>query len=126
PSGRRFLRASEGLLRRALWARRSCSLARARSVSSGDEDDNEDDNEDDERRTRPLSPPSRPSLPPGQTRRPRGAVVRRSRRAVLEQDLCLDGLTEDEVRRLAVRVKAENRGRLLGRGELLLGPLLPL
>ncbi|XP_057399544.1 C2 calcium-dependent domain-containing protein 4A [Balaenoptera acutorostrata] len=70
--------------------------------------------------------------PPGQTRRPRGAVVRRSRRAVLEQDLCLDGLSEDEVRRLAVRVKAENRGRglerdrLLGQGELLLGPLLLL
>ncbi|KAM9090696.1 C2 calcium-dependent domain-containing protein 4A [Megaptera novaeangliae] len=70
--------------------------------------------------------------PPGQTRRPRGAEVRRSRRAVLEQDLCLDGLSEDEVRRLAVRVKAENRGRglergrLLGQGELLLGPLLLL
>ena len=70
--------------------------------------------------------------PPGQTRRPRGAVVRRSRRAVLEQDLCLDGLSEDEVRRLAVRVKAENwgrgleRDRLLGQGELLLGPLLLL
>ncbi|XP_007458937.1 PREDICTED: C2 calcium-dependent domain-containing protein 4A-like [Lipotes vexillifer] len=69
---------------------------------------------------------------PGQTRRPRGAVVRRSRRAVLEQDLCLDGRSEDEVRRLAVRVKAENRGRglergrLLGQGELLLGPLLLL
>ncbi|XP_010839105.1 PREDICTED: C2 calcium-dependent domain-containing protein 4A [Bison bison bison] len=64
--------------------------------------------------------------------KPRGAVVRRSRRAVLEQDLCLDGLSEDEVRRLAVRVKAENRGRglergrLLGQGELLLGPLLLL
>ncbi|XP_054944757.1 C2 calcium-dependent domain-containing protein 4A-like [Physeter macrocephalus] len=70
--------------------------------------------------------------PPGQTRRPRGAVVRRSLRAVLEQDLCLDGLSEDEVRRLAERVKAENRGRglergrLLGQGELLLGPLLLL
>ncbi|XP_057578652.1 C2 calcium-dependent domain-containing protein 4A isoform X2 [Hippopotamus amphibius kiboko] len=70
--------------------------------------------------------------PPGQTRRPRGAVVRRSRRAVLEQDLCLDGLSEDEVRRLAVRVKAEDRGRgpergrLRGQGELLLGPLLLL
>ncbi|XP_032480144.1 C2 calcium-dependent domain-containing protein 4A-like [Phocoena sinus] len=70
--------------------------------------------------------------PPSQTRRLRGAVVRRSRRAVLEQDLCLDGLSEDEVRRLAVRVKAENRGRgldrgrLLGQGELLLGPLLLL
>uniref|UniRef100_A0A4W2GEY4 C2 calcium-dependent domain-containing protein 4A-like n=1 Tax=Bos indicus x Bos taurus TaxID=30522 RepID=A0A4W2GEY4_BOBOX len=64
--------------------------------------------------------------------KPRGAVVRRSRRAVLEQDLCLDGLSEDEVRRLAVRVKAENpgrglqRGHLLGQGELLLGPLLLL
>ncbi|XP_065797093.1 C2 calcium-dependent domain-containing protein 4A-like [Muntiacus reevesi] len=64
--------------------------------------------------------------------KPRGAVVRRSRRAVLEQDLCVDGLSEDEVRRLAVRVKAENRGRglergrLLGQGELLLGPLLLL
>ncbi|XP_067608403.1 C2 calcium-dependent domain-containing protein 4A-like [Pseudorca crassidens] len=67
--------------------------------------------------------------PPGQTRRLRGAVFRRRRRAVLEQDLCLDGLSEDEVRRLAVRVKAENRGRglergrLLGQGELLLGPV---
>ncbi|XP_032336932.1 C2 calcium-dependent domain-containing protein 4B [Camelus ferus] len=193
PSGRRFLRASEGLLRRALWARRSCSLARARSVSSGDEDDNEDDEcrTDSEPPIPALtaSPPPPPGprperleaegtvalgraggalrlaaeysraggrlrvrllpaegpaggaaelrapvgcrvsfvlQPPGQTRRPRGAVVRRSRRTVLEQDLCLDGLTEDEVRRLAVRVKAENRGRLLGRGELLLGPLLPL
>lgn len=49
---------------------------------------------------------------------------------MLEQDLCLDGLSEDEVRRLAVRIKAENPGRglerggLLGQGELLLGPLL--
>ncbi|XP_022435163.1 C2 calcium-dependent domain-containing protein 4A-like [Delphinapterus leucas] len=57
--------------------------------------------------------------PPGQTRRPRGAVVQRSRRAVLEQDLCLDGLSEDEVRRLAVRVKAENRGRGLDWGRQL-------
>lgn len=51
---------------------------------------------------------------------------------MLEQDLCLDGLSEDEVRRLAVRIKAENPGRglelggLLGQGELLLGPLLLL
>uniref|UniRef100_A0A9L0ICH7 Uncharacterized protein n=1 Tax=Equus asinus TaxID=9793 RepID=A0A9L0ICH7_EQUAS len=43
-----------------------------------------------------------------------------------------DGLSEDEVRRLAVRVKAERkgrgleRGRRLGQGELLLGPLLLL
>ncbi|XP_070356616.1 C2 calcium-dependent domain-containing protein 4A isoform X2 [Equus asinus] len=70
--------------------------------------------------------------PPGPTRPQRGAVVRRSRQAALEQDLCLDGLSEDEVRRLAVRVKAERkgrgleRGRRLGQGELLLGPLLLL
>ncbi|XP_046508704.1 C2 calcium-dependent domain-containing protein 4B [Equus quagga] len=70
--------------------------------------------------------------PPGPTRPQRGAVVRRSRRAAFEQDLCLDGLSEDEVRRLAVRVKAERkgrgleRGRRLGQGELLLGPLLLL
>ncbi|XP_036860174.2 C2 calcium-dependent domain-containing protein 4A [Manis javanica] len=70
--------------------------------------------------------------PPGKTRQQRGAVVRRSREAAFDQDLCLDGLSEDEVRRLAVRVKAEKqgrgleRGRLRGQGELLLGPLLPL
>nr|XP_023472106.1 C2 calcium-dependent domain-containing protein 4B isoform X2 [Equus caballus] len=70
--------------------------------------------------------------PPGPTRPQRGAVVRRSRRAAFEQDLCLEGLSEDEVRRLAVRVKAERkgrgleRGRRLGQGELLLGPLLLL
>ncbi|KAM9585647.1 C2 calcium-dependent domain-containing protein 4B [Trichechus inunguis] len=70
--------------------------------------------------------------PPGQTRRQRSAVVRRSRNPVFDQDFCFDGLTEDEVRRLAVRVKAGNkgrgleRGRLLGQGELLLGSLLLL
>ncbi|KAG8507020.1 C2 calcium-dependent domain-containing protein 4A [Galemys pyrenaicus] len=62
--------------------------------------------------------------PPGKTRRQRGAVVLRSRKAVLDQDLCLDGLSEDDVRRLAVRVKAEHKGRGLERGELLLGSLL--
>ncbi|KAB1278091.1 C2 calcium-dependent domain-containing protein 4A [Camelus dromedarius] len=134
---------------------------RARSVSSGDEDDNEDDNEDDERRTRPLSPPSGPHwslrrprprpercggrhvalgpaggacvlaaeysraggrlrlrLLPAEgpaggaaelrapvgcrvsfTRRPAARVVRRSA-APFGAGLCLDGLTEDEVRRL--------------------------
>ncbi|XP_029808112.1 C2 calcium-dependent domain-containing protein 4B [Suricata suricatta] len=62
---------------------------------------------------------------------PRSAVVRRSRQAAFDQDVCLDGLSEEQVRRLAVRVKAEQRGRglergrLLGQGELLLGPLLP-
>ncbi|XP_072820017.1 C2 calcium-dependent domain-containing protein 4A-like [Vicugna pacos] len=191
--GRRLVRVPEELLRRALWARRSRGLARARSVSSGDGDEHEDDkrhaNSGPPTQAPAASPPPPPGprperleaegtvalgraggalrlaaeysraggrlrvrllpaegpaggaaeprapvgchvsfvlQPPGQTRRPRGAVVRRSRRAVLEQDLCLDGLSEDEVRRLAVRVKAEDRGRLLGRGELLLGPLLPL
>lgn len=70
--------------------------------------------------------------PPGKTRPQRSAVVRRSRKAVFDQDFCFDGLSEDEVRRLAVRVKAEDkglgreRGRLLGQGELLLGSLLLL
>ncbi|XP_024894513.1 C2 calcium-dependent domain-containing protein 4A [Pteropus alecto] len=70
--------------------------------------------------------------PPGKTRQQRSAVVRRSRKAVFDQDFWFDGLSEDEVRRLAVRVKAENkgrgleRGRLLGQGELLLGSLLLL
>ncbi|EFB22794.1 hypothetical protein PANDA_014973 [Ailuropoda melanoleuca] len=60
----------------------------------------------------------------------RSAVVRPSRKAAFDQDVCLDGLSEDQVRRLAVRVKAEKRGRgrergrLLGQGELLLGSLL--
>ncbi|XP_019610880.2 C2 calcium-dependent domain-containing protein 4B [Rhinolophus sinicus] len=70
--------------------------------------------------------------PPGKTRQRRSAVVRRSCKAVFDQDFCFDGLSEDEVRRLEVRVKAENtgggleRGRLLGQGELLLGSLLLL
>uniref|UniRef100_G1PNY6 C2 domain-containing protein n=1 Tax=Myotis lucifugus TaxID=59463 RepID=G1PNY6_MYOLU len=70
--------------------------------------------------------------PPGKTRQQRSAVVRRSRKAVFDQDFCFEGLSEDEVRRLAVRVKAEDkgrglkRGRLLGQGELLLGSLLLL
>ncbi|XP_066199524.1 C2 calcium-dependent domain-containing protein 4A [Saccopteryx leptura] len=71
--------------------------------------------------------------PPGKTRQQRSTVVRRGpRKALFDQDFCFDGLSEDEVRRLAVRVKAENRGRglergrLLGQGELLLGSLLLL
>uniref|UniRef100_A0A8C5VYT1 C2 calcium dependent domain containing 4B n=1 Tax=Microcebus murinus TaxID=30608 RepID=A0A8C5VYT1_MICMU len=70
--------------------------------------------------------------PPRATRRQRGSVLRRSRKAALGQDCCFDGLAEDEVRRLAVRVKAEDkgrgleRGRLLGQGELPLGALLLL
>ncbi|XP_039325047.1 C2 calcium-dependent domain-containing protein 4B [Saimiri boliviensis] len=68
--------------------------------------------------------------PPGTARRQCSAVVGRSRKAALDQDFCFDGLSEDEVRSLAVRVKARNerrgweRGRLLGQGELPLGALL--
>ncbi|XP_049761846.1 C2 calcium-dependent domain-containing protein 4A [Elephas maximus indicus] len=177
PRGQRLLRAPDGLLRRALRAGRRGGLARARSVSSGDEDP-------------AASPPPRPERlqaegtvtlsraggalrlaaeycpgsghlrvrllraegpaggaaepcavgcrlsfvlqPPGQKRRQRSAVVRRSRNPAFDQDFCFDGLTEDEVRRLAVRVKAGSkgrrleRGRLLGQGELLLGSLLLL
>ncbi|XP_032721036.1 C2 calcium-dependent domain-containing protein 4B [Lontra canadensis] len=67
---------------------------------------------------------------PGKTRPQRSAVVRPSRKAAFDQDVCLDGLSEEQVRRLAVRVKAEKRGRGrrrgrgLGQGELLLGSLL--
>ncbi|XP_075860555.1 C2 calcium-dependent domain-containing protein 4A [Microcebus murinus] len=192
--GRRLLRAPDGLLSRALRARRSRGLARARSVSSGDEDA--------ERGAGAESPPPAPSerppslpgppperleaegtvalgraggvlrlaaeycpgsgrlrirllradgpaagapepravgcrvslvlQPPRAARRQRGSVLRRSRKAALGQDCCFDGLAEDEVRRLAVRVKAEDkgrgleRGRLLGQGELPLGALLLL
>ncbi|XP_053450460.1 C2 calcium-dependent domain-containing protein 4B [Nycticebus coucang] len=198
PRGRRLLRAPDGLLSRARWARKSRSLARARSVSSG--------REDEERGACSGSlagfpagspsehPPSTPSQrperleaegtvalgcagaalhlaaeycpagghlrirllraegtaggapehravgcrvslvlqPPRTARRQRGSVLRRSRKAALDQDFCFDGLTEDQVRRLAVRVKAEGkgcgreRGRLLGQGELPLGSLLLL
>ncbi|XP_055292672.1 C2 calcium-dependent domain-containing protein 4A [Moschus berezovskii] len=192
PRCRRFLRASEELLRRVLRAQRSRGLARACSVSSQDGDDEDKDEGPSGSGSPARAPGASPSPTPnpcperleaegtvtlgraggalrlaaeysrasGRLRvrllraegpaggvaeprapvgcrisfvlKPRGAVVRRSRRAVLEQDLCLDGLSEDEVRRLAVRVKAENRGRglergrLLGQGELLLGPLLLL
>ncbi|XP_059274493.1 C2 calcium-dependent domain-containing protein 4A [Mustela nigripes] len=67
---------------------------------------------------------------PGKTRPQRSAVVRPSRKAAFDQDVCLDGLSEEQVRRLAVRVQAEKRGRgrergrWLGQGELLLGSLL--
>eukprot|EP00071_Canis_lupus_P034677 XP_022268234.1 C2 calcium-dependent domain-containing protein 4A [Canis lupus familiaris] len=62
--------------------------------------------------------------PPGQTRPRRSAVVWPSRAAASEQDVWLDGLSEEQLRRLAVRVQAEERGRLRGQGELLLGALL--
>nr|XP_011752132.1 C2 calcium-dependent domain-containing protein 4B [Macaca nemestrina]XP_011752136.1 C2 calcium-dependent domain-containing protein 4B [Macaca nemestrina]XP_011752145.1 C2 calcium-dependent domain-containing protein 4B [Macaca nemestrina]XP_011752154.1 C2 calcium-dependent domain-containing protein 4B [Macaca nemestrina]XP_024650865.1 C2 calcium-dependent domain-containing protein 4B [Macaca nemestrina] len=183
----------DGLLSRALRARRSRRLARARSVSSG--------NEDKERRAGSQSRPGplrqpvfvpgplperleaegtlalgragdalrlaaeycpetgrlrlrllraeglaggvpgpravrcRLSLvlrPPDTARRQCSIVVGRSRKASFDQDFCFDGLSEDEVRRLAVRVKAwdegrgRERGRLLGQGELSLGALLLL
>ncbi|KAM5338577.1 C2 calcium-dependent domain-containing protein 4A isoform 1-T2 [Glossophaga mutica] len=60
--------------------------------------------------------------PPGKTRQLRTAVLRGRRKAVFDQDFCFDGLSENELRRLAVRVKAEKKGR--GQGELLLGSLL--
>ncbi|XP_058396446.1 C2 calcium-dependent domain-containing protein 4A-like [Diceros bicornis minor] len=194
PRGFRLLRAPEGLLRRALRARRSRRLARALSVSSGDEDEERSAGSRSPARAPSASPPPpagpRPERleaegtvaldrvggalrlaaqyspasgrlrvrllraeglaggaaepravgcrvsfvlqPPGKTRQQRSAVVRRSRKAAFDQDFCLDGLSEDELRRLAVRVKAENkgrgleRGRLLGQGELPLGPLLLL
>ncbi|KAL4837366.1 hypothetical protein H8958_021068 [Nasalis larvatus] len=70
--------------------------------------------------------------PPDTARRQCSIVVGRSRKASFDQDFCFDGLSEDEVRRLAVRVKAwdegrgRERGRLLGQGELSLGALLLL
>ncbi|CAH6874106.1 C2 calcium-dependent domain-containing protein 4A [Phodopus roborovskii] len=62
----------------------------------------------------------------------RSSVLRRSRKAALDQDCCFDGLSEEQLRRLSVRIKAESkgrglvRGRPLGQGELLLGSLLLL
>ncbi|XP_006899708.1 PREDICTED: C2 calcium-dependent domain-containing protein 4A-like [Elephantulus edwardii] len=195
PRGRRLLRAPDGLLRRTLWARRSCGLARARSVSSGDEDEEEEQVVGSRRQVSdPSASATLPSLSPqpqrleaegtvtlshcggvlrlaaeycpgsghlrirllrteglagtetraisyrlsfvlqpaGKTRKQRSAVVLRSHKAVFDQDLCLDGLSEDKVRRMAVCVKVESkgrgleRGRLLGQGELLLGSLLLL
>ncbi|XP_064454586.1 C2 calcium-dependent domain-containing protein 4A [Mirounga angustirostris] len=200
PGARRLLRAPEGLLSRALRARRSRGLARARGASSGDEDEDEQRGAGSRPPARapsaspPPPPPPPPGSdpgpecleaegtvalggaggalrlaaqysrasgrlrvrllgaqglaagaaepravgcrvsfvlrPPGKTRPQRSAVVRPSRKAAFDQDVCLDGLSEDQVRRLAVRVTAEKRGRgrergrLLGQGELLLGSLL--
>ncbi|XP_043844971.1 C2 calcium-dependent domain-containing protein 4A-like [Dromiciops gliroides] len=70
-------------------------------------------------------------VPPGKTRKQRSAVVRRSRNPVFNEDFFFDGLSEDDLRRTAVKVKAENKGRglerdrLLGRGELELSSILP-
>ncbi|XP_035936977.2 C2 calcium-dependent domain-containing protein 4A [Halichoerus grypus] len=194
PGARRLLRAPEGLLSRALRARRSRGLARARGASSGDEDEERGAGSRPPARAPSAFPPPPPGSdpgpecleaegtvalggaggalrlaaqysrasgrlcvrllgaqglaagtaepravgcrvsfvlrPPGKTRPQRSAVVRPSRKAAFDQDVCLDGLSEDQLRRLAVRVKAEKRGRgrergrLLGQGELLLGSLL--
>ncbi|XP_062944531.1 C2 calcium-dependent domain-containing protein 4B-like [Cynocephalus volans] len=194
PRRRRLLRAPDGLLSRALRARRCRGLARARCVSSGDEDEERGAGSEAPAAVPAacLLPPPGPrperlkaegtvalgraggalllaaeycpasgrlcirllgaeglagggpepravgcrlSLvlqPPGTTRKRRSAVGGRSRKAAFDQDFCFDGLTEDELRRLAVRVKAEGkgrgleRGRLLGQGELPLGSLLLL
>lgn len=194
PRGPRLLRAPEGLLSRALRARGSRGLARARSVSSEDLDEERCARSGSPARTCSASPPSdpgpRPELleaegtvalgraggalrlaaeyspasgrlrlrllrpegpaggasdaravgcrvslvlqPPGKARQQRSTVVRRSRKAAFDQDFCFDGLSEDEVRSLAVRVQTQDkgrglkRGRLLGQGELLLGSLLLL
>ncbi|XP_028723376.1 C2 calcium-dependent domain-containing protein 4A [Peromyscus leucopus] len=62
----------------------------------------------------------------------RASVLHRSRKAALDQDCCFDGLSEEQLHRLAVRIKVESkgrrleRGRPLGQGELLLGSLLLL
>lgn len=189
--GRCLLRAPHGLLSRALRVRGSPGLDRARSVSSGDEDEERGADPGAPAPTSPSPPPGprperleaegtvalgragcalrlaaeycpgsgrlrvrllraegpagggpepravccRVSLvlqAPGSARKPRRAVLGRSRKGALDQDFCFDGLTEEQVRRLAVRVKAENkgrgleRGRRLGQGELPLGSLLLL
>uniref|UniRef100_A0A8C5ZAE5 C2 domain-containing protein n=1 Tax=Marmota marmota marmota TaxID=9994 RepID=A0A8C5ZAE5_MARMA len=192
PGGRRLLRAPNGLLSRALRARRSRGLARARSASNRD-GDVERGSASQPNTPAPCSPLSldprtklveaegtvalgragcalrlaanycpssgrlrirllraeglaggtpepralgcRISLvlqPTGSTRKQRSSVLRRSLKDAFDQDFCFDGLTEDQVRHLTVRVKAEKkgrgleRGRVLGQGELLLGSLLLL
>ncbi|XP_074142065.1 C2 calcium-dependent domain-containing protein 4A-like [Sminthopsis crassicaudata] len=69
-------------------------------------------------------------VPPGKPREQRSAVIRRSPNPVFNEDFFFDGLSEEDLRRTAVRVKAENKGRglerdrLLGRAELELSSLL--
>ncbi|XP_044518371.1 C2 calcium-dependent domain-containing protein 4A-like [Gracilinanus agilis] len=66
----------------------------------------------------------------GKTHKQRSAVVRRSRNPVFNEDFFFEGLSENDLRCTAVRVKAENKGRglerdrLLGRGELELRSIL--
>uniref|UniRef100_A0A8D2IA77 C2 domain-containing protein n=1 Tax=Urocitellus parryii TaxID=9999 RepID=A0A8D2IA77_UROPR len=191
PCGRRLLQAPNMLLSRALKARRSRGLARARSVSNLNEDE-EGGATSQSTALAPVcqspAPGPRPKLleaegnvaldcagcvlrlaaeycldsgrlrirllraeglaggtpepravgcrislilqPLGATLKQSSSVLRRSRKFSIDQDFCFEGLTEDQVRRLTVRVKAENKGRglqrsrLLGQGELLLGSLL--
>uniref|UniRef100_A0A7N4NS53 C2 domain-containing protein n=2 Tax=Sarcophilus harrisii TaxID=9305 RepID=A0A7N4NS53_SARHA len=179
---RRLLRAPEGLLGRALRAGGSRVLARARSVSSAEDDDEDFEAAPDADRVSTSAGPRAPSLPPaaaalgpprerleaestvslghhgaalhlateycpasrrlrirllraeglyggaaapgaigcrvsvtlvppGKTRKQRSAVVRQSRNPVFNEDFFFDGLSEDDLRRTAVRVKAENKGR---------------
>ncbi|XP_074151032.1 C2 calcium-dependent domain-containing protein 4B-like [Sminthopsis crassicaudata] len=69
-------------------------------------------------------------VPPGKPRKQRSAVIRRSPNPVFNEDFFFDGLSEEDLRRTAVRVKAENKGRglerdrLLGRAELELSSIL--
>ncbi|XP_051836888.1 C2 calcium-dependent domain-containing protein 4A-like [Antechinus flavipes] len=198
---RRLLRAPDGLLGRALRASGSRVLARTRSVSSAEDDDEDFDAVPDADRVSTSAGPRAPSLPPtpsalgpprerlevestvtlghhggalhlateycpasrrlrirllraeglysgtaepgaigcrvsvtlvppGKTRKQRSAVIRQSRNPVFNEDFFFDGLSEDDLRRTAVRVKAENKGRglerdrLLGRGELELSSIL--
>ncbi|XP_004411865.1 PREDICTED: C2 calcium-dependent domain-containing protein 4B [Odobenus rosmarus divergens] len=182
PGAHRLVRAPEGLLSRALRARRSRGLARARCASSGDEDEERGAGSRPPARAPSASPPPPPGSdpgpecleaegtvalggaggalrlaaqysrasgrlrvrllgaqglaagtaepravgcrvsfvlrPPGKTRPQRSAVVRPSRKAAFDQDVCLDGLSEEK------RGRGRERGRLLGQGELLLGSLL--
>ncbi|KAM4829224.1 C2 calcium-dependent domain-containing protein 4B [Thomomys bottae] len=68
--------------------------------------------------------------PPGAWRAPRSAGLGRSRQATSGEDFCFEGLSEEQLSRLAVRVQAELKGcglersRRLGQGELRLGALL--
>ncbi|XP_040131229.2 C2 calcium-dependent domain-containing protein 4A [Ictidomys tridecemlineatus] len=191
PCGRRLLQAPNMLLSRALKARRSRGLARARSVSNRNEEE-EGGATSQSTALAPVcqlpAPGPRPKLleaegnvaldcagcvlrlaaeycldsgrlrirllraeglaggtpepravgcrislilqPLGATLKQSSSVLRRSGKFSIDQDFCFEGLTEDQVRRLTVRVKAENKGRglqrsrLLGQGELLLGSLL--
>ncbi|XP_074141107.1 C2 calcium-dependent domain-containing protein 4A-like [Sminthopsis crassicaudata] len=198
---RRLLRAPEGLLGPALRAGGSRVLARARSVSSAEDDDEDSDAAPDAGRVSNSAGPGAPSppplpsalgpprerpeaestvtlghhggalhlatqycpasrrlrirllraeglysgtaepgaigcrvsvtlMPPRKPREQRSAVIQRSPNPVFNEDFFFDGLSEEDLRRTAVRAKAENKGRglerdrLLGRAELDLSSIL--